>query len=63
MEVETVNKARSEIEGPIKVGTLLQKRGLKNLNPEEPRMEIGINEKGKKIIKTLNKAANKAKLV
>jgi len=63
METESYDKDRAEMTGPIKVGSLLQKRGFKNINQESSGMEIGMNDKGKKVIKTMNKAANKAKLV
>lgn len=38
---------------PLKVGNLLAKRGFKPENAPENRLEIGVNDKGKKVIKTL----------
>lgn len=61
----TANMNEEEYEynaGPVKVGSLLAKRGFGAVSNETPsRLEIGVNAKGKKVIKTLNKAANKAK--
>ncbi len=57
-----LNKSYQNDNEPIKVGALLQKRNFESLN-QEGNVEIGVNDKGKKVIKTLNKVAHKAKLV
>jgi len=50
-------------EGPLTYGSLLAKRDLKQLNPEDSGLQMSVDAKGKKVIKTQNKAAHKAKVM
>lgn len=50
-------------EGPVTFGSLLAKRDFKHVNPEDSGLQIGVDAKGKKVIKTQNKAAHKAKVM